>query len=125
MGFDVWFVSIDRPGVLRESLEEPDSAYTLLSDAWLSATRAFGIAFRMSDEQVERYLEHGIDLEAASGGTHHVLPVPSTFIIGTGGVISFTYSNPEYAVRPHPDGLLAAARAHQQDADQRLRRLRR
>jgi len=122
MGFDVWFISIDKPELLAESLTIPDVSYTLLSDSKLNATTAFGIAFRVSDETHERYLtKNDIDIEAASGETHHVLPVPSTFIIGVDGKINFAYSNTDYAIRLHPDVLLAAARAYTEDADKRLR----
>lgn len=124
MGFDVWFVSMDKPGVLAESIDEPDLGYTLLSDSKLEATRAFGIAFRIPDELHERYLTMDIDVEAASGENHHVLPVPSTYIIGSDGVINFQYTNTDYHVRLHPDVLLAAARAYTQDVDKRLSKAR-
>ncbi len=124
LGFDVWFVSIDLPEVLAPSLDEPDIGYTLLSDSKLHATRAFGIAFTMDEETRLRYLNYDMDIEAASGETHHVVPAPSTFIIGTDGVISFQYTNPNYRVRLHPDVLLAAARAYQEDADKRLNKRR-
>lgn len=120
MGFDIWFISIDRPEELYASLEQPEIGYTVLSDSQLAATRAFGLAFRVPDERVEKYLGFGIDLEGASGETHHVLPAPSTYIIGTDGVIRFQYTNPDYKVRLHPDVLLAAARAYRADADRRL-----
>lgn len=120
MGFDIWFLSIDRPELLYESLEQPDIGYRLLSDAKLAATRAFGLAFRLPDELVEKYVGYGIDLENASGQTHHVLPAPATYIIGTDGVINFQYTNPDYKVRLHPSVLLAAAQAYQDDADKRL-----
>ena len=120
MGFDIWFISIDQPSMLYESLEQPDIGYLVLSDARLEATRAFGIAFRVPDELVEKYRGYGIDLEAASGETHHVLPAPSTFIIRSDGVIGFQYTNPDYKVRLHPDVLLAAAKAASVESDQRL-----
>jgi len=122
MGFDIWFISIDRPELLYESLEDPGIGYTVYSDARLEATRAFGIAFRVDDETVERYRGYDIDLEAASGENHHVLPAPSTFLIGADGVIRFQYTNPDYTVRLHPSVLLAAARAYQNDEDARLGR---
>ncbi len=124
LGFDVWFISMDRPGVLVESLDEPDIGYTLFSDSGLSATRAFGIAFRVDNATVERYLGVGIDLEAVSGEDHHVLPAPATFLIGEDGVINFAYVNPSYDVRLPPSVLLAAAEAYRDGADQRLRRKR-
>lgn len=122
LGFDIWFISIDQPDVLYESLEQPDIGYTILSDSKLDATRKFGIAFRVTDETVERYLQWDINLEGASGENHHVLPAPSTFIIARGGVIRFQYTNPDYAVRLHPSVLLAAARAYDDEVNDRLRR---
>ena len=122
MGFDIWFISIDRPEQLYASLDQPDIGYEILSDSSLDATRAFGVAFRVADETVEKYLEWDIDLEAASGETHHVLPAPSTFIIAANGVIRFQYTNPDYAVRLPPEVLLAAARAYDDEVNDRLRR---
>ena len=121
MGFDYWFISIDKPELLYESLETPGIDYRVLSDSETQATRAFGVAFRVSAETVERYREYGIDLEAASGRDHHVLPAPSTFLIGKDGIIRFQYTNPDYTLRLHPDVLMAAAKTYLADAELRLR----
>ena len=120
MDFNIWFISIDSPEFLLESLDDPDIGYTLYSDSSLSATRAFGLAFQVDDELNERYLSWNIDLEKASGETHHVLPAPATYLIGTDGLINFAYINPDYKVRLHPDVLMAAAKAYREDADRRL-----
>lgn len=124
MGFDIWFISIDKPELLLESLDDPDIGYKIYSDSFLHATRAFGLAFRVDDALVEKYLTFDIDLEEASGESHHVLPAPATYIIGTDGVITFAYINPNYKVRLHPDVLVAAAKAYQDDSDQRIIKLR-
>jgi len=119
-GFNIWFISIDKPELLLESLDDPGIGYTVFSDSSLDATRSFGLAFRVDDELYERYLGYNINLEEASGENHHVLPAPATYIIGADGIISFAYINPDYKIRLHPDVLLAAAIAHKQDADGRL-----
>ena len=112
MGFEVLFLSADRPEMLQASLQEPAPGYTLLSDSRMQAARAFGIAFRVDDATVRRYREHGIDLEAASGEIHHELPVPAVFLVDQKGVIRFVYANPDYKVRISAADLLAAARKH-------------
>ncbi|MEJ8569176.1 peroxiredoxin-like family protein [Elongatibacter sediminis] len=124
MGYDLWFISMDRPELLYASLEDPGIGYTVYSDARLEAVRAFGIGYRMDEQSVERYRQHGLDLEEVSGESHHVLPAPSTFLVGTDGVIRFQYTNPDYQVRLHPDVLLAAARVNLEDQDERLKRAR-
>ena len=57
MGFDIWFISIDKPELLLESLDDPEIGYTIYSDSSLDATRAFGLAFRVDDElnKADRY----------------------------------------------------------------------
>lgn len=120
MGFDIWFISMDKPELLLASLDDPNIGYTVYSDASLQASRAFGIAFQMSDEMVEKYKGYNIDLEEASGESHHVLPAPATFVIGSDGKINFTYVNPDYKVRLAPSVLIAVAEAYKKDADQRL-----
>ena len=97
---------------MTKSLEVKDLGYALYSDSSLAAARAFGIAFQLSDAEVVKYKGYGIDLEAASGQSHHQLPVPSVFLVDAGGVIRWVYSNPDYRVRPDNAKLLEAARNH-------------
>ncbi len=102
-------ISPDSPTRLSKSLKAKDLGYALYSDSSLEAARAFGIVFQLSDEEVSRYSEYGIDLEAASGHSHHQLPVPSVFLVDAGGEIRWVYSNPDYRVRPDNAKLLEAA----------------
>ena len=50
-------------------------------------------------------------IEDATGNANHQLPVPSVFLVGTNGKITFAHINPDYTTRLAPDVLLAAARA--------------
>ncbi|MBT8144783.1 MAG: AhpC/TSA family protein [Gammaproteobacteria bacterium] len=117
MGYELVFISADQVSVLAQALEQEEKLqYTLLSDNDLVVARAFGIAFQVGQDYVDRLLEHDIDMEAASGRDHHWLPVPATFVIGTDGVIEFQYVNPDYRVRAEPEVILAAARAALKDS---------
>ncbi len=109
LGFEVLFISPDSPENLTSTLKTPDPGYTLLSDADMAASRAFGIAFTVDQATLEKYRGYGIDLEKASGHAHHQLPAPSTYLIGADGVIRFQYTNPDYTVRLSDKVLLAAA----------------
>lgn len=110
LGVRILAVSPDLPENLLSTVAKESLAYTLLSDSAMKAARAFGIAFRVDDATIEKYKGYNIDLEAASGQSHHLLPVPAVFIIGTDGVISFVYANADYKVRLAPEKLLAAAK---------------
>ena len=103
-------ISSDRPSGLQQSLRKHDLGYTLLSDSGMRAARAFGIAWQVDDDGIAMYKRYGIDLEKASGETHHQLPVPSVFLVGRDGRIQYVYSNSDYQIRPDNDMLLRAAR---------------
>lgn len=123
MGFEVWFVSPDKPELLSQG-KDSEFGYRLYSDPEMNAAQAFGIAFRLDDETFERYVGFGHDLNERSGDDHQALPAPATFIIGTDGTVQFGYVNPDYSVRLAPEVLLAAARAYADDAHERLQRRR-
>ena len=111
LGYDLAFLSTDKPEILYSSLKEPDIHYTLLSDARMTASRAFGLAYRLDDATYQKYKTFGLDLEATQGETHHELPIPAVYIIDRKGVIRFAHSDPDYKVRLAPEPLLAAAKA--------------
>ena len=110
LGYPVVAVSPDRPAKIRQTVIESDLTYGLYSDSTLAAARAFGIAWQAPQDLVDLYRRNGLDLEDASGLTHHQLPVPSVFLVRPGGKIGWVYSNPDYKVRPDNESLLEAAR---------------
>ncbi len=103
-------ISADRPDRLLSSLKVKDLGYALYSDSSLAAARAFGIVFKLDDAMFAKYKGFGIDLETASGQSHHQLPVPSVFLVEAGGMIGWVHSNPDHRVRPANAKLLEAAR---------------
>lgn len=107
-GVQVIAISPDRPAALRETMDGSKLHYTLLSDSSARAIQAFGVAFKVADEQIERYLGFGVDLEKASGSDHHALPAPGVFLVDKAGIIQFTYVNPDYRTRV-PQRLVRAA----------------
>ncbi|MBK9330891.1 MAG: AhpC/TSA family protein [Ignavibacteria bacterium] len=109
LGYEIIAISPDRPEELKRSIEKNKINYTLLSDSSMNAGLKFGIAFKVADEIIEKYKTYDIDLEASSGMNHHLLPVPSVFIVGTDGTVKFSYVNPNYKIRLDPDVLMAAA----------------
>jgi peroxiredoxin len=111
LGYRILAVSPDRPEKLKESMASGGMTYTLLSDSDMAAAKAFGIAFELDAPMLEKLASYNIDIEDASGRTHHLLPVPAVFLVGQDGVVDFTYANPDYKVRLAPEVLLAAAKA--------------
>ncbi len=112
MGYQLLAISADKPEKIKEMMTKDELSYTILSDYNSAASTAFGLAFKVDDETIEKYKGYGINLEEASGNTNHILPVPAVYIIDTKGMIKFDYSNPDYKVRLDTDELLKAAKSN-------------
>jgi len=110
-GIQIIGISPDSPKFLSESLNDLQTNFTLLSDRDMEASKAFGIAFKENKETVARLKENGMDLEKRSGRDHHLLPVPSVFLINEEGRVEFQYVNPNYKERINHKILMAAADA--------------
>lgn len=108
-GHRIVAISPDQPAKLKATPDREQLGYRLYSDRGAEAAQALGIAFRVPDELVAKYKgEYQIDLEAAAGDTHHLLPHPSVFVVGTDGVIRFAHVDPDYRKRLSADEILAA-----------------
>ena len=108
-GAQLLAVSMDTPAKLKATPDRDKLHYRLFSDSDAVAVKAFGIAFKVEDELVKKYKDaYKIDLEAASGNDHHILPYPAVFIVNTNGVIRFVHVNPDYKVRLEPAKILEA-----------------
>jgi peroxiredoxin len=110
LGYQIIAISPDRPEKLRNSIRDHKLRYKVVSDRKMLAAKSMGLAFRVSENTLKRYAEWGIDLEDASGETHHLLPVPAVFVLNEKAVIEFQFVHPDYRVRLDPEILLAVAR---------------
>jgi len=117
LGYQLIAISPDRPERLRHTAKKLGIEYMLLSDSQVEAASAFGVAFKLDEQLVSSYKRQGLDIEAASGQTHHILPVPAVFVTDAGSRITFSYVNPDYKQRVDPEVLLAAARAAVKDRE--------
>lgn len=85
--------------------------FTFLSDCSMKISTAMGIAFKATDEQVRKYKKtYHIDIEEDSGYKHHLLPVPALFIVGTDGIVRYTFTDPNYKQRLSPERILEIAK---------------
>ncbi|HBK57203.1 MAG TPA: hypothetical protein DDZ76_13100 [Xanthomonadales bacterium] len=110
LGYSLVAVSPDSPEKLNETLGKTELDYTLISDSDAEAMKAFGIAFRLDQPTLERYRGAGLDLAAAAGRDHGLLPAPGVFLFDGDGVLQFAYVHPDYRIRVPGAVILAAAR---------------
>lgn len=110
LGFQIIAVSPEPVDRLKAAVEKNALSYRLVSDPAMEAARAFGLAYLVSDETAASLARSGVQLVRIPDESRPLLPVPAVFIVRTDGEIAFSYANPNYKVRLHPDLLLAAAR---------------
>ncbi|MGF1530093.1 MAG: peroxiredoxin-like family protein [Puniceicoccaceae bacterium] len=112
-GFQILAISADQPSKIAETPNRDALGYTLLSDSRMETATAFGITFEVPAELVSKYKnEYQIDLEAASGETHHLLPHPAVYVVGTDGIIRFAHVDEDYRVRLEPEKILEAVKTN-------------
>jgi peroxiredoxin len=99
-GFQIIAISPDTPAELNNTLTKDHLTYKLFSDSSAEAMKKFGVAYRLDDPTFSKMKDsYGVDLEKFSGQTHHILPVPSVFVINRDGNIVYAHSNADYKVR--------------------------
>ena len=112
LGYKLIAISMDKPENLIATVDKHILKYDLYSDSEADACKEFGIAFNVEDEYVNKLKEFGMDIEESSGKNHHILPVPSVFLVDDKGIIKFEYVNPNYKERISGKLLLEAARIY-------------
>jgi peroxiredoxin len=109
LGYRIVAISPDPVAALRATADHDHLEYTLLSDADMQATGAFGLAYGLDDATLEKYRNYKVPLTAQYEG-HFWLPVPAVYIVGKDGRIAFAHWDPNYKVRLSATELLKAAR---------------
>jgi len=113
-GFDVLFLSNDRPdqlysGLQRETQEDiANLDYTILSDAGLDAARAMGTAFKTTQGLHDYLVGKERDYEDSSIDKFNALGVPFVYVVDQSGKIVFDFVEANYKVRISADDLRAA-----------------
>lgn len=116
-GYDVLFLSNDRPEILYSSLKQETQEdidgldYLILSDSDINAARVLGTAFRVEKGMKERFDQRGRDYAESSIDKYDALAVPAVYVIDKSGRIVFDFVEPDYKIRLPADELLRAAKA--------------
>lgn len=101
-------VSVDRIEESAKTQRGWDTPFPVLSDPDLKLHEAFSVIQDIDDTENERLTGFGIDIEAASGRSHHKIAIPSIFLIDTDGTVRWAHADRRYKVRPSNAQLLEA-----------------
>ncbi len=111
LGYQVIAISPDKPENLAKAKFKGKLNYQLFSDSKMDLAKALGIAFKVDDATIDKYInQYKIDVERDSGENHHLLPVPTVIIVDKQGIVKYRYYNADYKIRLKSDELIKAAK---------------
>jgi peroxiredoxin len=106
-GISLVAISPQTPDNSLSTQEKNALQFEVLSDSSLEAARAFGVLFDMPPELVDLYTQVGHDLPITNGNGRWSLPLPATFVVSEGGLITQAHVDADYRNRAEPAKVLA------------------
>jgi len=108
-GVSLVAISVDKADEASKTRASWTIPFAVLADPLLAAHDAFRVTRVVDASELEKLRGFGIDLEQASGQTHHKIAVPSIFLVALADgqpVVRWAHVDPEYKVRPSVAQLL-------------------
>jgi peroxiredoxin len=109
-------VSPEVPSKTELTMVKNKLSFKVLSDADNKIAEQYGLVFTLPAEKADgmnKWLKEttGSDLAEFNGVEGNRLPIPATFVIGTDGVVTYLFKNPDYKQRADLDDVIAALKA--------------
>jgi peroxiredoxin len=101
-------VSPQTPELTSLTASEKELSFPVLSDVGNVVARQYGLAYAVGAEVADTLRSVGIDLGAHNGTADDELPLTATFVIGTDGLINWSWVEANFKHRADPAEILAA-----------------
>ena len=101
-------VSPQTPDLTSLTASEKELSFPVLSDVGNVVARQYGLAYAVGAEVADTLRSVGIDLAAYNGTADDELPLTATFILGTDGLIKWSWVEANFKHRADPTEILAA-----------------
>jgi peroxiredoxin len=85
--------------------------FPILSDMDNGYAMSLDLAFWVGDELKQSMVSCGWDPAVSQGIENWVLPIPATFIVGTDGIVTARFVDPDYRMRMAIEDMIAALRS--------------
>ena len=101
-------ISPQTPDFTSFTTKEKALTFPVLSDVGNAVARQYGLAYAVGTQVADTLRSVGIDLSAYNGNSDNELPFTATFIIGTDGLIAWSWVEASFKHRADPADILAA-----------------
>jgi peroxiredoxin len=101
---------------------EADAPFPVLTDMDNGYALSLNLAIWVGAEMETLIASAGWDVPTYQGNTAWILPIPATFVVGTDGIITARYLDPDYRRRMEIDALRDALKATYSPRDKASRR---
>jgi peroxiredoxin len=101
-------ISPQTPDLTSLTASEKQLSFPVLSDVGNVVARQYGLAYEVGAEVADTLRSVGIDLAAYNGTADDELPLTATFVIGTDGLIKWSWVEANFKHRADPTEILDA-----------------
>lgn len=101
-------VSPQTPDFTSFTAKEKALTFPVLSDVGNAVARQYSLAYEVGMQVADTLRSVGIDLSAYNGTSDNELPFTATFVIGTDGLIAWSWVEANFKHRADPADVLAA-----------------
>lgn len=110
-GAELIAITPQKPDSTRETLQELEINYPILTDKGNQVAHEFGLVFQV-DESLKPIYEDflALDLPGENGDDSYQLPVTATYVIDQEGVIAACFTDPNFTNRMEPEKIIESVK---------------
>jgi len=109
LGATLVAISPEVPDASMTKNEISNMEFTVLSDQDAKIASEYGVAWEVPEFLLEHMrVDRNLDLKEINNGNSNILPIPATFILGSDGIVKWSYVNVDYRTRSEPEEIIEA-----------------
>ncbi|QXP79430.1 MULTISPECIES: peroxiredoxin-like family protein [Winogradskyella] len=109
LGATLVAISPETPDGTLTNDEISKMEFIVLSDQNAKVASQYGVAWEVPEFLMEHMrVDRNLDLKKINNGNDTILPIPATFILGSDGIVKWSYVNVDYRTRSEPDEIIKA-----------------
>ncbi|MGJ8549439.1 peroxiredoxin-like family protein [Winogradskyella wichelsiae] len=109
LGATLVAISPEVPDGTMTKSEISQMEFIVLSDQDAQVAKQYGVAWEVPEFLMEHMrVDRHLDLEQINNGNGRILPIPATFVLGSDGIVKWSYVNVDYRTRSEPEEIIKA-----------------